>query len=137
MENNPEEGDENNPYDDQSDSESEGEGSDEDLEERWDLEALEAALENARIHPGIDEDTVPSRIDSFPRAGEVKTEYAGRPYFAETFAAHTQNGTRSPYTPFSGPEDFELAKWLNDLPVSKTDSFLHLEWVRIEFRLFV
>jgi hypothetical protein len=87
------------------------------------MEDLGNAMETVQIAPEDDEEVDPSEIESFVRAGEVK----------ERIDSHYENILDArdgyPFHPFTSAAEFELAKWLNDLPLSKTDSFLQLDWV--------
>jgi hypothetical protein len=90
--------------------------------------------ETVEINTDEDGDADPSCVDVFPRAGEV-TERR-RPRYAENVHHHMNNATRSIYHPFRDFQEFDLAVWLNQLPLSKVDSFLQLSWVSSNSRVF-
>lgn len=87
------------------------------------IEELGGVLENVQIDSEGDEDSDPSEIVSFTRAGEIKS--CTKPHFESVLGEEEW----SPFHPFAGAAEFQLAKWLNDLPLTKVDSFLQLDWV--------
>jgi hypothetical protein len=89
------------------------------------VDELEDALENVQIDPEGDEESDPSEIVSFTRAGEIKSH--AKSHFESILGEEDW----SPFHPFAGAAEFQMAKWLNDLPLSKVDSFLQLDWVRV------
>lgn len=91
-----------------------------------DTEQLEGVTETIQLSPESDEDEDPSEVETYPRAGEVKlSEEQNQSRFENL---HLKRGGR-PFHPFRSFAEFELAKWLNDLPLSKVDMFLQLNWV--------
>jgi len=84
-------------------------------------------LETTQDPPEDEEDLDPAEVESFPHAGEVKK--SGRPHFAKLVLSQTNRGARSPYTPFTNASEFDFVKWANEIPVSKVDSLLKLDWV--------
>jgi hypothetical protein len=67
-------------------------------------------------------------VDRFPRAGEVKAP--GKPRFQELAEKQiSRTSDRNLFYPFKDQSDFELAKWLNPLPLTKIDKFLQLSYV--------
>lgn len=91
---------------------------------------LEGDDESTRgINPGPDllDEFTDGVIETYPRSGEIKTH--SDPHFDRLLKKQMLNGT-NPYTPFRGLAEFELATWLNELPLSRVDSFLRLQWVR-------
>lgn len=87
------------------------------------VEQIADALEDVRIAPETDEDEDPSEIESFPNAGKVKNH---RDHHLDSLLEERDG---APFKPFRNAAEFELVKWLNDLPLSKVDSFLQLDWV--------
>jgi hypothetical protein len=83
--------------------------------------------ETVEINTDEDDDADPSCIDVFPHAGKVMERR--RPRYAENVHHHMNDATRSIYHPFRDFQEFDLAIWLNELPLSKVDSFLQLSWV--------
>jgi hypothetical protein len=132
-------GDENPLNDDNLDPEDNGDMDDSDEGETEvdhpDDGDLDATLGNLRKHPGLtpcvednDEDDPPT-INVFPQAGEVKA--TGQSRFSELERAQRALNANTVYYPFADSAEFSLVKWLNDLPLSKIDSFIQLEFVSL------
>jgi hypothetical protein len=93
-----------------------------------DIEQLGDILEGVQLgqEGAEDEELDPSSVESFPHAGEIKDpETRTRSHF-ETLYEETHG---NPFHPFRDAAEFELVKWLNDMPLSKVDLFLQLDWV--------
>jgi hypothetical protein len=89
---------------------------------------LVEGAEELNICPGDDEEQNSCEVERFPRAGEVKAH--GRPRFQELVGKQipkTSDGNL--FHPFKDKSEFELAKWLNPLPLTKIDEFLQLTYV--------
>jgi hypothetical protein len=117
-----------NPYRD-ADQNDESENEELDDFEPAELDTPEhiSADETVEMNTEEDDDAGPSTVDVFPRAGEVKERR--QPRYAENVQYHMRNATRSVYHPFQDFQEYNLAIWLNELPLSKVDSFLQLPWV--------
>jgi hypothetical protein len=124
-----------NPYRDADENdESENEELDDFQPPEFDTPEPISAPETVDMNTDEDNDADPSCIDVFPRAGEVIERR--RPRYAENVQDHMKNATRSVYYPFRDFQEFDLAIWLNELPLSKVDSFLQLSWVSSDSPVF-
>jgi hypothetical protein len=94
------------------------------------------AEENGAIHDTVEETNLneeeatnedPSEIEQYPRAGEIKDKR--RPHFKKLIKEHYSQNPRNLFHPFADGSEFQLAKWLNGLPLSKVDEFCQLPWV--------
>lgn len=94
-----------------------------------DTEQLRDSLESVQIGPEGAEDLDPSEVELFPRAGKIKHPELPRDALGSHFERMYEETHGNPFHPFRGAAEFELIKWLNDMPLSKVDSFLQLEWV--------
>ncbi|KAG8824504.1 hypothetical protein FRC17_009084 [Serendipita sp. 399] len=74
------------------------------------------------------EDAEPQEVDRYPGAGEIKE--LRRPRYEDILATRDPEKDRNLFSPFNDLSEFKLAKWLNDLPLSKVDSFLKLEYIQ-------
>jgi hypothetical protein len=72
-----------------------------------------------------DED--PSVIENFERAGEIQSYDI--PRYVELLEIQERSGNGNMYFPFEDYSEFELAAWLNDLPLRKIDTFLQTRFV--------
>jgi hypothetical protein len=119
-----------NPYGDAHDTdEHENEEMDDFQPPEFDNPEPLSVPETIEMSADEDDDADPSCIDVFPRAGEVIEK--GQSRYAEIIRHCMESTTRSVYHPFQDFEEFDLAIWLNELPLSKVDSFLQLPWVSI------
>jgi hypothetical protein len=94
-----------------------------------DVEQLGDVLDGVQLGPEGDEELDPSEVELFPRAGEIKHPELPRDPLTSRFDALYEETHGNPFYPFRGAAEFELVKWLNDMPLSKVDSFLQLDWV--------
>jgi hypothetical protein len=76
----------------------------------------------------------PLEVENYERAGEIKAN--DTPHFANLVKKQLQKGNSNLFFPFESAAEFEMVAWLNDLPLSKIDSFLHTEFVRFFFSFY-
>ncbi|KAG8798922.1 hypothetical protein FRC16_006244 [Serendipita sp. 398] len=67
-----------------------------------------------------DGDATPKQIDKYPRAGEIKEKRQSR--FEDILARQDIEESPNIFRPFKDSSEFRLARWLNDLPLSKARS---------------
>jgi hypothetical protein len=91
---------------------------------------IEEAVPDINPGPGLQEGVTGGVTEVFPRSGETKSR--GDSHLNRLLKEQLEGGM-NPYTPFRGLAEFELAMWLNELPLSKVDAFLRLQWVRSSF----
>lgn len=91
-----------------------------------DMEELQEPALSAEPGPELNTDVDPGEIETYPCAGEIKKK-AGTHF--DRLLKKQMGDAVNPYTPFFGLAEFELVTWLNELPLSKVDSFLQLSWV--------
>jgi hypothetical protein len=124
-----------NPYRDADENdESEDEKLDDYRPPEFDTPEPIGVPETVEINTDEEDDADPSCVEVFPRAGEVLERR--QPRYAENVHNHMKNATRSVYYPFRDFQEFDLAIWLNELPLSKVDSFLQRPWVSSDSSMF-
>jgi hypothetical protein len=95
--------------------------------------AIDNIQDQIEDSPDDDETEVPEDlpvdIEEYEGAGEIKA--TGTPHFARLMKRQRDKGNGNSYFPFESAAEFEMVSWLNDLPLSKIDSFLHTKFVRL------
>jgi len=93
------------------------------------VEANAVVTENddRQLHPGEDEYIDSSVVEYYPEAGSVKSR--GQSHYVDLLRKVKANGGNAFYHPFKSEAEFGLVSWLNSLPLSKVDAYVHLDHV--------
>ncbi|KAG8756916.1 hypothetical protein FRC14_002533 [Serendipita sp. 396] len=94
-----------------------------DFDENFDFSVPEEVV-TLEDHPPPPDDEDLDDIETFEGAGKVIKK--GSSHFEEILRGQQEKSTGNTYFPFRDEDEFRLVHWLNELPMSKIDSFLGL-----------